>query len=151
VFALALHGQLLKIDREPFELLLIRQHRHGLCSEEIVVPDRQQTQEHRQVVLERGGTKVLVHLDETTQHGSKIVGADGHHGREPDSGAHRVAATDPIPKLEHVPARLLKLGSALTRGLFVGSLLAIIFEWPTIIVQKFVGVEENRLSVTLCE
>jgi hypothetical protein len=26
-----------------------------------------------------------------------------------------------------------------------------IFEWPTIIVQKSVGIEENRLRVTLCE
>ena len=30
------------------------------------------------------------------------------------------------------------------------TLLVIIFEWPTIIGQKSVGIEETRLSVTLC-
>jgi hypothetical protein len=33
---------------------------------------------------------------------------------------------------------------------FVGSLFAIIFEWPTIIVQKSGGIEKLSVSVTLC-
>jgi hypothetical protein len=32
----------------------------------------------------------------------------------------------------------------------VGSLLAIIFEWPTIAVQKSGGIEKLSVSVTLC-
>ena len=33
---------------------------------------------------------------------------------------------------------------------FVGSLFAIIFEWPTIIVQKSGGIEKLSVSETLC-
>src|SRR5678815_4561693 len=52
VFAVALHGQLLQISRESFQILLVRQYRDGLGAEEVVVPNSQQTHEHRQVALE---------------------------------------------------------------------------------------------------
>src|ERR1051326_6280950 len=51
---------------------------------------------------------MFVHLMKAIEHGAKIVGADGEHGRKADGGVHGVTATDPIPKAEHV--RLLGLG-----------------------------------------
>ena len=41
VLAVALHGQLLQVSREPFKILLVRQHRNCLSAEEIVVPEGQ--------------------------------------------------------------------------------------------------------------
>ncbi len=32
----------------------------------------------------------------------KFSGPDGDHGRKPDRGVHRVAATNPVPELEHI-------------------------------------------------
>src|SRR5580704_10458796 len=39
VLAVALHCQLLEISRKALQVLLIRQDRHCLCAEEIVIPD----------------------------------------------------------------------------------------------------------------
>ena len=52
MFAVALHGQLLQIGREALQVLLVRQHRHGLGAEEVSVPHAQEPHEHRQVALE---------------------------------------------------------------------------------------------------
>ena len=57
---------------------------------------------HRKILFERRGAEVLVHLVEAVEHGAEILRADGEHGREADSGIHRVAPADPVPKLEHV-------------------------------------------------
>src|SRR6516162_1093438 len=38
--AVALHRQLLEIGREALEVILVGQHGHGLCAEEVVVPER---------------------------------------------------------------------------------------------------------------
>src|SRR5262245_29173206 len=58
VFAVALHRQLLEIGGEALEVLLVRQHRHGLGAEEVAIPHRQQAHEHRQVARERSSAKV---------------------------------------------------------------------------------------------
>src|SRR5262245_40479921 len=65
MFAVALHGQLLQISRKALEILLIGQHGHGLRAEEVVVPDRQEAHEHRQIALKGRGTEMFVHLMET--------------------------------------------------------------------------------------
>src|SRR5271157_368822 len=39
VLAIAFHGQLLEICREPFQVLLVGQDRRGLRAEKVVVPD----------------------------------------------------------------------------------------------------------------
>src|SRR6516165_1753069 len=39
MLAVALHGELLEISRKALQILLIRQHRDGLSTEEVVVPD----------------------------------------------------------------------------------------------------------------
>src|SRR5271156_3077988 len=81
MFAIALHRQLLEVSWEPLQVLLIGQDRYGLRPEKIVVPDRQKSQQHRQVLLEGSSAEVLVHLVETTQHRPKIVRANGDHRR----------------------------------------------------------------------
>src|SRR5262249_7848967 len=101
-FPEALHGQLLQVGWEAFQVLLIRQDRNRFGDEEVVVPDRQKAHEYRQVAFERSRTEVFVHLVATVQHGAEIIRADCQHGREPDRRSHRVAPTYPVPELEHV-------------------------------------------------
>src|SRR5437867_12826618 len=45
--AVALHRQLLKVSGKPFEILIVRQHGHGLRAEEVVVPYAEQPHERR--------------------------------------------------------------------------------------------------------
>src|SRR5207253_3594039 len=69
VFAVAFHRQLLQIGWKSFQVLLVRKNRDGLGAEEVVVPKRQESHEHRQVALKGGCAEVLVHLMEAVQHG----------------------------------------------------------------------------------
>src|SRR5262245_13657 len=74
MLTVALHRQLLEIRREALEILLIRQHGDSLGAEEIVVPDSEQTHQHRQVALERSGAEMFVDLMETTSMARKLSG-----------------------------------------------------------------------------
>jgi hypothetical protein len=65
VLAVALHGQLLEISREALEVLVVGQHRDGLRAEEVVVPDAEQTHEHRQVTRERRASEMLASMVES--------------------------------------------------------------------------------------
>src|SRR5262249_13143852 len=60
VLAIALHRQLLEIRREALQVLVVGQHRDGLRAEEIVVPDAEETHEHRQVALEWRAAEMFV-------------------------------------------------------------------------------------------
>src|SRR5215468_7730688 len=84
MLAVAFHGQLLQISRKALEILLIGQNRHGLCAEEVVIPDGQEAHEHRQVALKWRGAEMFVHLMEAIQHGAEVIRADSKHGRKAD-------------------------------------------------------------------
>src|SRR6516165_7481757 len=77
VLSVAFHGQLLEICREALEILFVRHDADSLGAKEIVVPDRQQTQDHRHVVFERRGAEVLIHFMKTVQHGTEVIRPDG--------------------------------------------------------------------------
>src|SRR5271165_4639529 len=62
VFAVTLHGQLLQIGGESFEILLVWQYRDSLGPEKITVPHPQKPHEHREIALKRRGPEVLVHF-----------------------------------------------------------------------------------------
>ena len=102
MLAVALHRQLLQIGRESLQVLLVRQHGDGLGAEEVRVPDAEQAHQHRQVLLERRGAEVLVHLVKAVEHGAEVLRADGEHRREADGRVHRIAPADPVPEAEHV-------------------------------------------------
>ena len=102
VFAVALHGQLLEVGGEALKVLLVGQHGHCLGVEEIIVPDREQPHQHRQVFLERRCAEMFIHLVEAVEELAEVLRADGEHGGKTDGGIHRVAAADPIPEAEHV-------------------------------------------------
>jgi hypothetical protein len=82
--------------------LFVRQNRHRLRAEEVVVPDRQEAHQDRQVFFEGRGAEMLVHLVEAVQHGPKVLRSNGEHRRKADRRVHRIPAADPVPELEHV-------------------------------------------------
>ena len=84
MLAVALHRQLLQIGREALQILLVGQDGDGLRAEEIGVPERQQPHQHRQVLLERRGAEVLVHL-----HGSRRACRGSCPGRSRSSSTGR--------------------------------------------------------------
>src|SRR5262249_37093764 len=47
LLGVALHRQLLETGRKALEILVVGQYRDRLCAEEVVVPDAEQTHEHR--------------------------------------------------------------------------------------------------------
>ena len=51
----------------------------GLGPEEVVVPDADEPEQHRQVRLERRGAEVLVDRVEAGEHLAELLGADGDH------------------------------------------------------------------------
>src|SRR5579883_2494345 len=75
----ALHRQLLQVRGESLEVLIVGQYRDRLRAEEAVVPDTQQTHEHRQVLLEWRGAEVFVHCPEASEHVAKLRRADCEH------------------------------------------------------------------------
>src|SRR5215510_3571125 len=84
MFAVALHRQLLEICGKALQILLIREDGNRLGAEEVVVPNRQKAHQHWQVAFEGSGAEVLVHLVETVEHRSEVIGADRQHRRKPN-------------------------------------------------------------------
>ena len=84
VFSVALHIELLEVGRQAAKVIIIRQNRHGLGTEEVVVPDAYESQEHRQVALKRRRAKMLVHRVETGEHLAKLLGANSDHQGKAD-------------------------------------------------------------------
>ena len=60
MLAVGLHGELLQVGREAVQVLAVRQHGMALGTEEVDVPDVEQTHQRDGVVLERRVAEVLV-------------------------------------------------------------------------------------------
>src|SRR5215472_2363225 len=90
MLSVALHRQLLKISRKTLQILFVRQDGDGLRSEKVVVPEREQAHQNRQIRFKWRSTEMLVHLMKATQHSAEVIRSDGNHGRKPDRCIHRV-------------------------------------------------------------
>src|SRR4029077_7586696 len=84
---------------------------HSLRAEKVVVPDREQTDEHRKVALKRRGAEVLIHFVKTIEQRAEIIRPDSQHGRKADRRVHRVTPAYPIPKAEHIRSVDSELGN----------------------------------------
>ena len=102
MLAVGLHRELLQIGRKALQILLVGKDADRLRAEEVVVPDREQAHDHRQVAFERRGAEMLVDRVEPVEHRAEVLRADRDHGRKPDRRVHRVASADPVPEAEHV-------------------------------------------------
>ena len=59
--AVDLHVELLEIGGEALEPLVVGQHRVGRVAQDVAVPDADQRQDHRHVLLERRRAEMIVH------------------------------------------------------------------------------------------
>ena len=64
------------------------------------MPDADERQDHRQVLVERRGAEMVVHRPAAGEEGGEIGRADGDHQRQADRRPDRVAAADPVPEAE---------------------------------------------------
>lgn len=100
--AVRLHGQLLEIGREAVEVLVEGSNEVSLGTEEVVVPDAQETTDNGDVVLERGLLEVLVHGLSTLEELLEVVEANVQGNGETNGRPDGVTATDPVLETEHV-------------------------------------------------
>ena len=100
--AVALHVALLEVSGEAVHVLVIWQNGLRLGVEEIVVPDAEQPQRDRQILLQRRGAEVFIHRVGAGEQFLKVVEADGNGDGQANGGPERVASADPVPELEHV-------------------------------------------------
>ncbi|MNL79231.1 hypothetical protein D3C87_2057860 [compost metagenome] len=63
-------------------VLVVRQDRFGFCAEEVVVPDADQRQQHRQVFLSRSGGEVLIHRVRAREQLNEVVVTYGQDDRQ---------------------------------------------------------------------
>ncbi len=71
-FTVGFHVTLLEVIGELVHVLIVRQDGLGLSTEEVDVPDADQSQQGRQVLLERGVLEVEIHLVSSEQSCSKL-------------------------------------------------------------------------------
>jgi hypothetical protein len=67
---------------------------------EVAVPNIEQRQLHRQVVLQRSGAEVFIHGMRAGQQLTKVLRTDGNGNRQADGRPHGVAPPHPVPEAE---------------------------------------------------
>ena len=100
--AVALHVKLLQIRRQELQILVIRNHRIPVDIVIVIVPNPQQRHNHRNVLLQRRGTEMVVHRLGAAQKLVKILVPDRNRNGKPDSRPQGVTPADEIPELKHI-------------------------------------------------
>lgn len=149
VFTVGFHVALLEVSSKAVHVLVIRQDRFGFSAKEVVVPDTDQRQQHRQVFLWCGGGEVFVHRMRAGEQLNEVVEAHGQDDRQTDCRPQRVAATDPVPEFEHVRG----VDTELADGFTVGGQRSEVFRHVLVVARGFqepvaraVGVGHGFLS-----
>ena len=84
------------------QVLVVREHGIAGCTEEVVVPHADEGEDHRHVLVGRGGLEVLIHFVGALVELHVVLEADAQRNREADGRPQGVTATDPVPEFEHV-------------------------------------------------
>ena len=82
--AVRLHLELLEVGREACQVGRVGHHAKRLGTQEARVPDPKETKQDRQVLLERRGGEVDVHVVEASQHLGEVLWSDEQHRRQTD-------------------------------------------------------------------
>jgi len=98
------------------QVLVVRQHGVGGDLEEVAVPDVQHTEQHHDVLLERGVGEVLIDLVEAVQELLEAGRAEDDGQRGADGGVDGVTAADPVPEAERVVRVDAEFGDLLQVG-----------------------------------
>src|ERR1041385_772465 len=79
MLAVAFHRELLEISTEALQVLVIRKHRDCSSTQKIIVPNREQPHEHRQIAVEGRASEMPIHLMKTREHGAEVFRSDREH------------------------------------------------------------------------
>src|SRR5262249_40351377 len=97
VLAVALHVALLKVSGETVHVLIVRQNSLRLSAKEIIVPDAQESQGGRQVLLKGCSPEVLVHLVTAGEQFLKVVKTNGNGDGQANCRPEGIPSPDPVP------------------------------------------------------
>ena len=97
-FAIAFHFELLQIGRQTAQGAVIRRDGAAGETQEIAVPDVQQAQTNRQVLLQRRGAEVFVHRVRACEEVAETLGTYRYCQRQADRRPHRITPAHPVPK-----------------------------------------------------
>ena len=97
-----LHGQLLQVCGEAVQVLVVGQNRVGLSTQEVHVPNVQQTHQNGYVLSQGSGAEVLIHCVEACEEVSENLRAENDSQGGTDRGVYGVAAANPVPEAESV-------------------------------------------------
>ncbi len=100
--AVGFHVGLLEVGGEAVQVLVVREHRVAGSAEEVVVPNADEGEDHRHVLVGRGGLEMLIHLVGALVELHVVLEADAERDGEADGRPQGVAATHPVPEFEHV-------------------------------------------------
>lgn len=106
----ALHGKLLQVCGETVQVLVEGSNQVSLGTEEVAVPDTQETTNGRDVLLQRSLTEVLIHGVGTSQELVEVVETDVESHGQTDGAPNGVTAANPRLEAEHVLAVDAELG-----------------------------------------
>jgi hypothetical protein len=93
---------LLKVRREPMQILVVRQDRVRFSAPEVRVPDAEQRHHYRKVALERGRAEMLVDVVRALEKLLEAVHPDRERDRQPDRRPQGITPAHPVPEFEHV-------------------------------------------------
>lgn len=116
VLTVGFHIALLEVGRKAMHVLVVRQDRFGFSAKEVVVPDTNQRQQHRQVFLRCGGGEVFIHRVRAGEQFNEVIEAYGQNDGQTDGRPQRVTAANPVPELEHVRGVDTELANRFTIG-----------------------------------
>ena len=100
--AVGFHVGLLEVSGEAVQVLVVREHRVAGSAEEVVVPNADEGEDNRHVLVGRSGLEVLIHLVGTLVELHVVLEADAERDGKADGRPQGVAAADPVPEFEHV-------------------------------------------------
>ena len=95
------------------KVLVIGEEKLGLSTVKIVVPDTNDSQDDREVLLQGSLPEVFVHAVSTLEELLEVIISDNESDRQSDGTPKGVPSTDPIPELEHVILRYTEGGDGL--------------------------------------
>ena len=100
--AVGFHVGLLEVGGEAVQVLVVREHGVAGSAKEVVVPNADEGEDHREVLVGRSGLEMLIHFVSALVELHVVFETDAESNGEADCRPQRVTATHPVPEFEHV-------------------------------------------------
>mmetsp|Transcript_9105 Transcript_9105/g.15829 ORF Transcript_9105/g.15829 Transcript_9105/m.15829 type:complete len:501 (-) Transcript_9105:206-1708(-) len=102
VLSITFHISLLEVRRESVHVLIVGEDGQGFRLMKVIVPESDQRQGQRQVILGIGIQKVLIHGMRSRVHLHPVIESEAKRNWRTNGRPEGVATSHPIPKSEHV-------------------------------------------------